>query len=884
MLANCSPWPGPRAEEEAGPLVQATPAPTNQTTQAKTRIWFAGSEGFEQAYQPLIEQFNKQSVDIEVQFIAIETILGQNASAMSREQRAEALLRAADTVALSSLTTENKAVQPFLYDLKPFILATPAFNTTDFLPAIRQALDQPSVYQIPDTFYLPLFAYNREQWQRAGVVAPGANSTWAEIVDAAERAVRLQQDKTDVFALAGSPGVLQPVLGELTVAGVDIEQVLAGNIQFDDPTVAAALERAATLVRDKQIVLTAQASQSQPPFDPVAAFNEQRLGLWLRDVRSLLGLVFVSGDTPPTQPPASADSQLGPGVVVLPEALASVGTTTTGYGISRGTQHPEAAWEWLAFLSAQNTPVTPLSGLNLTPIPARQSLAERIKYWEQFDAESATVIRAAAEQTTTASQQAQARSEALQVALSDVLAGQAPATALTEAEAALVAAEQQVVSVPAPFMVPAPPAAPERSAATVTFGVSDALGDSVDTIQRVADQFNRQNEQGIRVEVINVRLDGQMFPTFAQQSDCFISTGIGSNVQSSDMQAVLDLRPLIEADGAFALTDYSPGILAPFMQNNVLTGLPVTAGYRVLHYNRVLFDRVGVEYPRPNWTMDNLVDAAQRLTQSEGANQQYGFASLVPLANDLTYATNQAGMMPWIASEDGVQPRFTDAQVVQGIQRYVDLLSYAPSVQPQNASSDNINDVLAHTMKTQRLIESGQVAMWFNSPELSFTKLADSLSLQHAIAAPPLDNRPVLAHDLAMRGLYVSAQNEQPAACWSWMKHLVNNPGWITRGIPAKASTVDATFFQATPPGASEAWSAYQNVLGLPNNDVEREMDKINFRWLDQAAAAAAGGKPLEPLLERAQQVTQEVMDCASAEGAITSECEAQYGSVVIGA
>jgi ABC-type glycerol-3-phosphate transport system substrate-binding protein len=53
-----------------------------------------------------------------------------------------------------------------------------------------------------------------------------------------------------------------------------------------------------------------------------------------------------------------------------------------GFGISRGTAHPEAAWQLLHFLSRQ--PPQDVAMFSVGPVPARRSVAAANSYWEQL--------------------------------------------------------------------------------------------------------------------------------------------------------------------------------------------------------------------------------------------------------------------------------------------------------------------------------------------------------------------------------------------------------------------------------------------------------------------------------------------------------------------
>lgn len=63
--------------------------------------------------------------------------------------------------------------------------------------------------------------------------------------------------------------------------------------------------------------------------------------------------------------------------------------------------------------------------------------------------------------------------------------------------------------------------------------------------------------------------------------------------------------------------DYDPRGLRAMRYENALYGLPATQSCLALIYNRSLFDAAGEPYPHDDWTTDDLLRAARRLTRSE---------------------------------------------------------------------------------------------------------------------------------------------------------------------------------------------------------------------------------------------------------------------------
>src|SRR5207244_2912437 len=87
------------------------------------------------------------------------------------------------------------------------------------------------------------------------------------------------------------------------------------------------------------------------------------------------------------------------GVVPFPTPAFSYFSSVEGYAMSSGTQHSEAAWRWMSFLSQQDV-VSPHQNqfeatFAATMVPARKSIAERSCYWRQAAPQTAAALKAA---------------------------------------------------------------------------------------------------------------------------------------------------------------------------------------------------------------------------------------------------------------------------------------------------------------------------------------------------------------------------------------------------------------------------------------------------------------------------------------------------------
>jgi ABC-type glycerol-3-phosphate transport system substrate-binding protein len=74
------------------------------------------------------------------------------------------------------------------------------------------------------------------------------------------------------------------------------------------------------------------------------------------------------------------------GMVPLPrDEQGATMATLEGYAISSATQHPDACWRWMSFLSRQ---------MPFRAVPARRSLVESPEYARRIGDEAAAVVRA----------------------------------------------------------------------------------------------------------------------------------------------------------------------------------------------------------------------------------------------------------------------------------------------------------------------------------------------------------------------------------------------------------------------------------------------------------------------------------------------------------
>lgn len=106
-----------------------------------------------------------------------------------------------------------------------------------------------------------------------------------------------------------------------------------------------------------------------------------------------------------------------------------------------------------------------------------------------------------------------------------------------------------------------------------------------------------------------------------------ICTEVNYFVSFASKGVLANLTPFINADTSFNKKSFFPEVLDRFTVGKSIYAIPRdTAPFACVFYNKDLFDEAGLEYPADNWTWDDMLDKAQKLTKQEnGRTTQYGF-------------------------------------------------------------------------------------------------------------------------------------------------------------------------------------------------------------------------------------------------------------------
>jgi multiple sugar transport system substrate-binding protein len=82
------------------------------------------------------------------------------------------------------------------------------------------------------------------------------------------------------------------------------------------------------------------------------------------------------------------------------------------------------------------------------------------------------------------------------------------------------------------------------------------------------------------------------------------------------------LGPYLAQSKLIQPADFYAQALAAFTRNNVLDCIPQNISGTVVYYNKDLFQKANIDFPKAGWTWDDFLKTAQALTDS--STQQYG--------------------------------------------------------------------------------------------------------------------------------------------------------------------------------------------------------------------------------------------------------------------
>jgi ABC-type glycerol-3-phosphate transport system substrate-binding protein len=661
----------------------------------------------------------------------------------------------------------------------------------------------------------------------------------------------------------------------LAEQGITLDQLSEPEVQLNGEGFVKALDRVRALYKSGALFNPYSGAKGENGSDPQQLVREGRVAMWEQ-------LNFG----PEAQ---IADLPFEVGRVGYPadQSIAQIlGVGGEGYMISGGTAYPQESWKWIEFLSRQ--PIQQGEGPDAR-VPARAALADASGFWSSFDEQGSAAYQWALEHSAgqLPGMIDYAPMSALGSAVSQAVADPSVDTkrVLADAQRQLEDMRAQVSTTPTPTpdtrpVLVATPEPQEAPPGATTIEVA-SWGVSPSELRQIARAFRQQRPDiFVNIRSTDTFTSEVFLKDVAAISDCFMWSPAPT---SADAAALLDLRPLIDADPSFASDDFAPALLSVYTIDGGIYGLPYTYNVRTLTYNRSLFDEAGLPPPAASWGPDEFLQAAQALSSGEGPNRRYGYVPLGGPQNDLFFFVSRFGGRLTTGTGLDTRPTFTDPKTVEAIRWFLDLDQVHKVVPSLNFPYKRDQSYEDHSFE---LIQAGQGAMWFDYGKGSWGQgpikepmpidgvgmaptAVPAATFEAGIAPLLVGTGGLRSADLYTRGWSISKNAKSPQACWEFIKFATGDTTLLYGEIPARTSLVSSEAFAAqAPPDRAEIVAMYAEIMKRPIENAGADTNNIwrmDLYWFFQALSNTIDGKgELQPELERAQKTTTTYMECVA--------------------
>jgi multiple sugar transport system substrate-binding protein len=346
-------------------------------------------------------------------------------------------------------------------------------------------------------------------------------------------------------------------------------------------------------------------------------------------------------------------------------------------------------------------------------------------------------------------------------------------------------------------------AAPAAPAAGVTIRWRTRPGDAAE--QKVYEELNALVNEQLKDKGITATYDPAPNQGYFEKIKTELAGGnapdifwIGG-VELADFVAtgqILDLKPLMDKDTSFKITDFYPNVIEQLTRDGKIYGLPRDISTMVVYFNEDLFKAAGLKTPKElaaegNWNWDTMLDAAKKLT--DASKQQYGIGFGNWWGPGWGYFINAAGGSPFTADRKGCALNTPEA--IAGA-------TFANSLYTEKL-------LPAGDADGEALFNAGNVAMYFNGRWFA-PGVRTNAKFAWDVAEMPQGK--TKSTWLFWGPYLVNAKTASPDAAWEVLKVLTSAEATgkvaaLGTNVPPRSdqAAVDA-FLGATPPANNQAY------------------------------------------------------------------------------
>ena len=279
--------------------------------------------------------------------------------------------------------------------------------------------------------------------------------------------------------------------------------------------------------------------------------------------------------------------------------------------------------------------------------------------------------------------------------------------------------------------------------------------------------------------------------------------------------------------GKDLLTDIDPVLLKGFTVGEKLYLIPEAWNNMMIYYNTKVFKESGIPRPADDWTWDDFLAIAKRLTSGEGSSKRFGFG--IPYFNfGLTpfwYSNGTSVLKDDLKESNLSDPRFLEAV------KFIHGLVHESGVSPDPANTDP-NAVF-------QLFAAGRIAMTGGGHwPMQFFK-ANQFNDYDVVPWPRNKAQKTV---FGAAGWGISSRTKQKALAWEMIKELAateseRQAAGLGVAIPARRSVAESADFLAHPEHAGLFYKSLSFAAPVQAPVNYADVERILMRHLGQVMA-----------------------------------------------